>query len=178
MFNHRSVLSTPDSGGLGLGPLFFTDSRLSWCKDTLVRSLLEHLPRHTGLLYSTRLLRENLATIASFCGSLHLYAVPMLLAAKEGKAAFFDYPLTWFSADAKTDGAWESHEKVFNGLWQFLERLHAVLPPDHARWAEAGFMKHYLGDKAWLRALLSAHVSLPTEAAIRASLRRLAGAAA
>jgi hypothetical protein len=84
-------------------------------------------------------------------GTLHLYALPLLMAAKLRKVHFVDFPLTYFRAEPSVSGAWENSDAVFFGLVKFLINLKFFLDPLEYETAKNGFMENYIGDDSWLR---------------------------
>lgn len=170
MFNHRDY-QRQDSSNYSVRPaVYYTNPLLSCNDDVLAQAILSSLPRHVGLLYSTHILRKYDNVISQFRGTLHLYAIPAILAAVDRNAAFLDYCLCLFHHEIRDDGAWESTEAVFHGILAFLKKLKTILPSDLYQVSEEGFMAEYLGDQAWLRKMVSPQHTIPNEQAVRAIL--------
>ncbi|GAA3056891.1 hypothetical protein GCM10010520_01900 [Rhizobium viscosum] len=173
LFNHceyRSADMLATELTYTLSPSFYTNPKLMDEPEAFRRHFLGCVPRHVGLLYRSSFIIENLGKLAAFRNTLHLYAVPLLLALEKNRAMFFDYPLNYFAADRPRDGAWEDWTNVFMGLYRFLLAAKAILSPASFAITKQGFMANYLNDRSWLRGSLS-H-SVPSEAQI---LRELDG---
>jgi hypothetical protein len=155
LFNHCEyrILKTGETAFM---PHFFVNPTLSYDKGYLLEQFLECIPRHAGLVYKTSYLEKIYDKLSAFRGTLHLYAVPFILAALEGSASFIDFPLVLFNVPAEqNDGAWENHEKVFLGLIEFLASLKPYLSPAQFRIAYEGFRKSYFSSDSFLRSQLS-----------------------
>ena len=173
LFNHceyRSADMLATELTYTLSPAFYTNPKLMDEPETFRRHFLGHVPRHVGLLYRSSLIIESLGKLAAFRDTLHLYAVPFLLALEKNRAMFFDYPLNYFAADATSDGTSKDWTDVFMGLYRFLLAAKAILSPASFAITKQGFMANYLNDRSWLRGSLSRFV--PSESQI---LRELDG---
>jgi hypothetical protein len=93
LFNHVNYLHINNKLN---ATRYYEDLSLSNDNKTLLNEVLFRLPRHIGLIYSTKLLKEKIDEIKSFENTLHLYSAPFIFAAKNDKAIFFDYPLFLF----------------------------------------------------------------------------------
>lgn len=165
LFNHceyRSADMLAAELKYALAPPFYGNPSFTNDQALLRRHFLGYLPRHVGLLYRASHIVRNLCEISRFRNTLHLYAAPFMLALEKDTAAFFDYPLNYFSAEVHRDGAWEDWTKVFMGLYRFLVAAKGVLSSDSFEIAKAGFLANYLGDNSWLRRMLAGNV--PSEA--------------
>lgn len=150
LFNHRYFTSQPD-GNMELGGVNYPEVGLVCNKKQLLHRVLATVPSHIGILYSTNLLKATLDKAWEFRGTLHLYAVPVILAAASNTLLFSDYNLCLYQNDQKTDGAWSVSENVMNGLVDFLKKLKMLLPPDLYGVAETGFFSFYFDGNSWLR---------------------------
>jgi hypothetical protein len=149
---------------------YYDDLSLVNNNDKLLNEVITRLPRHIGLIYSTKLLKENNYAIELFKNTLHLYSSPFIFAAMRNKAIFFDYPLLVFNNCDKNDGAWENGGKVFIGLIIFLKNMKQFLSSNQYNYMKNGFFKLYFSENAWLRSVVSRFKSIPSEAEIHVIL--------
>lgn len=175
LFNNIDYSFAVNGGGDGLaamGGRHYRDLRLCYDKKFLLHYFLKSPPRHAGILYSSSFVSANLGTIEKFQGTQHLYAVPLLLACLGGRLIYIDTPAVLFHVpDVSNDGAWESHEEVFFGMYRFLKTLKQILPRDLYAIASEGFFANYLGEASWLRSRLTqCRNTLPNEQDLRQSL--------
>jgi len=162
LFNHCEY-TVSEKAEINILNKFYADNLLS--VDSAVSScfFLYYLPRHVGILYSKGSIQRCLGDLARFRNTQHLYAVPLVMAARDRDFLFFDYPLFYFSTDINNGGAWESHVKVFEGVLKFLIELRALVSTDEYKYAKEGFLKNYLGTDAFLRRYLETRgAQLPT----------------
>ena len=169
LFNHRYYKLQPN-GNIELGEVNYPETVLLCDKTVLLQRVLTTIPSHIGILYSTKLLKITLKKAAEFRNTLHLYAVPLILAAAANALLFSDYVLCLYQNDLKTGGAWSVPENVVDGLVAFLKKLKQLVPDDLYRFAEAGFFSFYFGRNAWLRGQLGNSASLKSEEQIREML--------
>lgn len=169
MFNHRFYKLQPN-GNIELGAVCYPNVEFVLNKTMLLHKLLSTLPSHIGTLYSTKLLKVTLARTSEFRNTLHLYALPVLLAAAAGTLLFSDYVLCLYHDTFKTDGAWSVSEDVIHGLVQFLSKLKPLLPRDLYNIAEEGFFRVYFGTHCTLRQQIGDNPRLKSEEQIRESL--------
>ena len=101
------------------------------------------LPRYCGIIYESGFIRSCLETLTRFDHTLHLYAVPCLIAACQSRLAYYDTPLTMFDITPKTDGAWEDNIRVRLGLLHFCRALKGVIPPTQLDQLLDGFYRDY-----------------------------------
>jgi hypothetical protein len=170
LFNHVTYL---DRNNKLNATRYYEDLSLSNDNKALLNEVLFRLPRHIGLIYSTKLLQEKIDAIKSFKDTLHLYSSPFIFAAKNNKANFFDYPLFLFDKSDKNDGAWEDGIKVFRGLIVFLKNMKQYLSSDQYNYIKSGFFVLYFSENAWLRSVVSDVKSIPNEKEIHAILDEL-----
>lgn len=170
LFNHVNYLHTNNKLNVAR---YYEDLSLSTDNKTLLNEVIFRLPRHIGLIYSTKLLQKKIDVIKSFTNTLHLYSVPFIFAAKNNKAIFFDYPLFYFDDSDKADGAWEDGLKIFRGLIIFLKNMKQYLSSDQYNYMKTGFFVLYFSENAWLRSVVSCDKSIPNEKEIYAILDEL-----
>jgi hypothetical protein len=171
MFNHRYYRPLAD-GKLELGAIVYPDPEFVVNKKLFLQRILTTLPSHIATLYSTKLLRITLETVSEFRNTLHLYAVPILLAAAANTLLFSDYVLCLYDSEFKTDGAWSVSENVIHGLADFLVKLKKLLPHDLYTIAEQGFFKFYFGSDCWIRKQIGDNPRLKSEEQIREMIVR------
>jgi glycosyltransferase involved in cell wall biosynthesis len=169
MFNHRYYKWQPN-GNIEIGIVVYPDIELALDKKLLLHRLLTTLPSHIATLYSTTLLKITLNKVSEFRSTLHLYAVPVLIAAAANTLLFSDYVLCLYHDEFKKDGAWSVSEDVINGLAEFLKKLKQLLPADLYRIAEVGFFNSYLGANCWLRQQMGQNPRVKSEEQIREML--------
>ena len=169
MFNHR-YFTRDASGNVDLGRLNFPETKLVYDKSYLLLRVLRNPPSHVGLLYSTKLLKVTLTKAREFRGTLHLYAVPAILAAASNTLLYSEHVLCLFQRACKGDGAWNVSEDVLNGLVLFLKKLKQLFPPELYQVAEAGYFAEFFGTDCWLRGELGSSSTLKSEEQIREML--------
>ena len=166
IFNHR-YFTRDTSGNIDLGGLSFPEVKLVYDRSYLLLRMLHNPPSHVGLLYSTKLLKATLTKAGEFRGTLHLYALPAILAAAANTLLYSEHVLCLFHRECKTDGAWNVSANVLNGLVEFLRKLKELFPPELYAVAEAGYFAEFFGSKSWLRAELGNIPTLKSEEQIR-----------
>ncbi len=166
LFNHR-YFTRDASGNVDLGTLNFVETELMYDRSSLLLRLLRNPPSHVGLLYSTKLLKVTLPKAREFRGTLHLYAVPAILAAASNTLLYSEHVLCLFQRACKADGAWNVSEDVLNGLVLFLKKLKQLFPPELYRVAEEGYFSEFFGTDCWLRGELGNSPTLKSEQQIR-----------
>lgn len=140
LFNHVSYVEKDE---LELGDRYFRVGETVNLAVLPLSILTTRLPRYTGIVYRTAFVQELLPQLAAFRGTLHAYAVPLLIAAVRGRFRFIDYPICLFDRADKHDGAWIDDDRVTAGLRQFLAAMQPLLPEaDHAQ-MQAGFQRNY-----------------------------------
>jgi hypothetical protein len=149
LFNHINFESK--NGLIFLKNKHYSSLDLSINDDFLFTYFLKLLPRHAGLIYSSKLIFNYLETLSQYRGTLHLYALPLLMAAKLKKVNYIDFPLVYFKSEPSVSGAWENAEAVFFGLIKFLINLKILLNDAEYEAAKNGFIENYIGDDSWLR---------------------------
>ena len=169
MFNHR-YYKLHLNGTIELGAVLYPNIELLLDKTRLLHKLLATLPSHIGTLYSTKFLKITLDKTYEFRNTLHLYAVPVLLAAASNTLLFSDHVLCLYHNEFKSDGAWSVSENVIHGLVDFLKKLKQFLPPDLYGIAETGFFTFYFGDDCWIRQQIGYNPRLKSEEQIREML--------
>jgi hypothetical protein len=170
LFNHVNYLHINNKLN---ATRYYEDLSLSNDNKTLLNEVLFRLPRHIGLIYSTKLLKEKIDEIKSFENTLHLYSAPFIFAAKNDKAIFFDHPLFLFDKSDKVDGAWEDGIKVLRGLIIFLKSMKQYLSSDQYNYMKSGFFVLYFSENSWLRSVVSCAKSIPNVKEIHAILDEL-----
>ncbi len=162
LFNH-SDHTTLDDSRVSIGEKQYSENMLALDSSVAERFFLPYLPRHVGIVYSKRSIQCCLSALARFRNTNHLYAVPLLMAAKAHDFLFFDYPLFSFSTDTRAGGAWGNDLRVFEGLINFLIELRPLVSVEEYNIAKDGFLKNYLGKEAVLRVHIEfLGVQLPT----------------
>ncbi|OBY24281.1 glycosyltransferase family 2 protein [Leisingera sp. JC1] len=169
LFDHLELRSeaAPQNYNLKEGPY----NRVSFLEpDSALfhKVMLFYIPRHAGLFYKSTHLQKIHGKLEAFIGSLHLYAVPFQLAWQKGTAHYFGYPLVYFNADEKEDGAWSAHRAVFDGLVQYFGACKHIMPSARYEAMKPGFMRFYLGDNSMMRASIKGQ--LPSETEVMAAL--------
>jgi hypothetical protein len=174
LFNHVEFRN----GALGeiyYGERYYRSVGMTANPEMLRRSILELPPRHAGILYGRRLLQDALPRLQPFRETLHLYAVPLMLAAAHHRACFVDVALVLFNEDVKHGGAWADKGGVFDGLVRLLVGLHGVLPGDAYGMSCNGFWKQLIGPAAWLRRDMEAQgLKLPSPEDVLSELEAVA----
>lgn len=153
LFNHLDFL-IEENGLIRVSDRLYKSAAFSFNSIFLFHYFLSSLPRHVGILYSIQVIEEHIEKMELFRDTLHLYAVPFIIEAQNGTVIFFDYPLFYFCANPKNEGAWEDKSAVFHGLMSFLKKSKTILHTDAYKIAKEGFFKHYLGNNSWLRSAL------------------------
>lgn len=152
IFNHRDFTHTADKT-IVIGAEYYNRATLSLDRACLKKHLLANIPRHIGLLYSNSAIQTSIRVMPKFRGTRHLYAVPLTLAEPES-ISLSNASLFSFCNDAPSGGAWESEEKVFSGLIQYLGACKEILPRSEFETMRDGFFQKYFGKNAWLRQFL------------------------
>ncbi len=150
VFNHMNFIANQNSF-MQVSGKYYNHTSLNLGADNIANYFLRLLPRHVGILYSKKIIIDNLNIYSDFLETHHLYSVPLLMAATRGDLFFFDYPLFYFSIDNNNGGAWHDHASVFKGLLKYLISIRGKITDSKYAIAKDGFLLNYLGDAAWLR---------------------------
>ena len=124
--DHSEEANRLDAGLVVKGKFYNIESRANFQNDPF-HFIVSPIPSYCGIIYDTRMIGNCLEFLPLFIGTLHLYVVPCLIAASRGSLAFFDYPLTMYHFETKTDGAWENKSHVFIGLMNFARRIKGLV---------------------------------------------------
>ncbi|MBS0448192.1 MAG: hypothetical protein JSR59_19860 [Proteobacteria bacterium] len=140
LFNHVSYVEHTD---IQLGERYYcVGETVNLAVDPLT-ILGTRLPRYVAILYRGAYLETLMPLLKTFRGSLHAYAVPILLAAVAQRFRFFDYPICFFHQGDKQDGAWEDRSRVDEGLRLFLRNIRPHVSEAHYAQMAAGFERNY-----------------------------------
>jgi hypothetical protein len=164
LFNHVSYVEAED---IQLGDRYYRVAEVvNLCYEPL--SIIgRRLPRYIAIAYRTSFLDTLRPQLAKFRGTLHAYAVPVLIAAVAKRFSFFDYPVCLFDRADKADGAWVDDLKITDGLRQFLTEIRAHVPEADYAQIEDGFRRNYF-EKPVRPAELPAWAARPGTQAIAA----------
>ncbi|MQQ08443.1 hypothetical protein GFB49_08265 [Epibacterium sp. SM1979] len=171
LFGHRSY-TTPDINAmdfqLTLQSHFYDRELFHESSETFRLFMLGYIPRHIGIMYRCSLIQNYLPQVELFRDTLHLFAAPFMLAARDNKIEFADVSLAYFNDDQKGDGAWQNETSVISGLIKFQKVCKTLMSPADYEILERGFWAHYFGNGAMLRSLI--RKNFPSEGSIRAAL--------
>lgn len=140
LFNHVNYVERED---FQLGERYFRVGETVNLAVDPMTILGPRLPRYVGILYRCAFVASALPLLDAFRGSLHAYAVPILLAAVARRFTFFDYPICFFEQADKHDGAWEDPVVVTEGLRLFLRSIRPHISEAQHTQMAAGFQRNY-----------------------------------
>ncbi len=101
-----------------------------------------HLPRYCGLMYSIKFLKN--LPLEKFNHTLHLYAIPFVIAALKNRVKLITTPLVIFSDPEKNDGAWVDKQAILLGLEKFLKNCKNFVSRDDFLALSHYFYENYL----------------------------------
>lgn len=152
LFNHLNYVNTDEgiNEKVHLGDPLYNSSHLKLYRSDPFAFVTQPLPRYCGIIYESGFIKNCLETLAQFDHTLHLYAVPCLIAACQSRLAYYDTPLTMFDVTPKTDGAWEDNVRVRPGLLHFCRALKGVIPQAQLEQLLNGFYRDYFSKPSHL----------------------------
>lgn len=145
VFNHYEYVNTDEgiNEKVHVGDPLYDARHMRLYQTDPFAFVTQPLPRYCGIIYESGFIRNCLETLTRFDHTLHLYAVPCLIAACQSRLAYYDTPLTMFDITPKTDGAWEDNIRVRLGLLHFCRALQGVVPPAQHDQLLNGFYRDY-----------------------------------
>ncbi len=106
------------------------------------------LPRYCGLMYRVSFLQK--LSLKEFDKTLHLYGAPFIYAIAKKQVKFIKTRLLVFNDEDKEDGAWQSIQKVIDGLKIFLAATKKILPEKKYNNLAEAFFNCYFSPESWL----------------------------
>jgi len=145
LFNHYEFINTKDgiNDKVIVGDPFYTQENARHYQSDPFTFATRPIPRYCGLVYRSRFIKSCLDILPFFNNTLHLYALPCLLAASHRKMAFVETPLTMFDFTPKNDGAWEDEVRVKSGLMNFCRALKGVVSESEIEIVIDAFYRDY-----------------------------------